>query len=127
MIETSIRPCPLSDLYHILSAPRRCCVIQLLDEDKNDKHTVRELSQEIAAFEHDISQNNATGEPYRNVYNALSQTHLRTMANLELIEYDQRRQCVRPNQDLRLAALILEYNHFSYFMYENLINDHNPV
>ena len=108
MPETNLQIYLLSDLYQILSAPRRCYVIRLIVNDNQDRYTVRELSKKIAAIEQGIPKENATGEPYRNVYNALSQTHLQTMADFNIIDYDQNRQAVRPKQRLRLAELIIE-------------------
>jgi len=116
MTGTSIRPCLLSDLYHILSAPRRCYVIQILSNTENEEYTTRDLSEKITAIEHDISKKDATGEPYRNVYNALSQTHLETMANADLIEYDHQRQRVKPKRNLKLAALIVDHNIMIYLI-----------
>ena len=116
MTETCIRPCLLGDLYHILSAPRRCYAVQILAQSESQTMAVRDLAQEITAVEKDICRENATGEPYRNVYNALSQTHLGTMAKFDLIDYRQNRQLVQPKCRLRLAALLIEFNHVTYLM-----------
>lgn len=69
----------LSEIYHTVSAPRRCHVIQLLAKSEEDRLPVRTLAREIAAIEEEVAPDRATGEPYRNVYNGLSQTcsHLR--------------------------------------------------
>jgi len=114
MIEPKVRPCLLSDIYHILSAPRRCHLIRLLYHRDSQKSTVRELSREIAAIEQETSKSNATGEPYRNVYNALSQTHLQTMADANLITYDNHRQTVASGQCLNTVALFVEFNWMTY-------------
>lgn len=123
MPETMLNPCPLTELYQILSAPRRCYVIQLLARNDQNEYTVRELSQEIAAFECDIPKEHASGEPYRNVYNALSQTHLRTLADLDIIDYNKRSQCVKQKWNLRPAALLLEQNHIGYLMLKGVITN----
>lgn len=114
MTEPRARPCLLSDIYHILSAPRRCHLIRLLYYRNSQESTVRELSREIAALEQETSKANATGEPYRNVYNALSQTHLQTMADANLITYDNRRQTVASEQCLDTIALLVELNWITY-------------
>mgnify|MGYP000642074621 CR=1 FL=1 len=116
MSEIKIIPGLLSDLYHIFSAPRRCYAIQLLSQCGCEEYAVRELAREITAIEEGISKDNASGEPYRNVYNALSQTHLRTMARYDLIDYQQKRQIVKPKWRLRLAALLINLNHVTYFL-----------
>jgi hypothetical protein len=76
--------------------------------------TVRELSQKITAVEQGVCTEHATGEPYRNVYNSLSQTHLSTMAEVGLLEYDQRRQKISPNKGLMTASTIAEINRILY-------------
>jgi len=91
-------------------------VIQILSNTENEEYTTRDLSEKITAIEHDISKKDATGEPYRNVYNALSQTHLETMANADLIEYDHQRQRVKPKRNLKLAALIVDHNIMIYLI-----------
>lgn len=72
--------------------------------------TVRELAREITARELDIPQNLATGEPYRNVYNALSQNHLPTLMDAGIVIYDPERQTVSPGQNLPIASLLLAIN-----------------
>lgn len=70
----------LSALYHALRAPRRRAVIHFLQQDDDEVITTRELARKIASREQGLTDQQATGEPYRNVYNALSQTHLPTLA-----------------------------------------------
>lgn len=115
MTEPTVLPCFLSDLYHVLSAPRRCYAIQLLAEKDDEPVAVRDLSREIAAIEQGVCSEHATGEPYRNVYNALSQTHLSTMADIGLLKYNQRRQQVTPNQQLLIADTLARFNRMVYF------------
>jgi hypothetical protein len=81
--------------------------------------TVRELSRKITAVEQGVCTEHATGEPYRNVYNALSQTHLSTMADVGLLDYDQQRQQVTRNEHLLTAATLTEFNRVIY-IYKNL-------
>lgn len=110
MTKTAIHPCFLSDLYHVLSAPRRCYAIQLLAQMEDQPVSVRDLSREITAVEQGVCSDHATGEPYRNVYNALSQTHLSTMADVGLVDYNQKRQQVTSNEQLLMAATITKLN-----------------
>ena len=69
--------------------------------------SVRFLAEEIAAAEHEMPSKQATGEPYRNAYNALSQTHLPTLSRASIVIYDSERQTVSPGPNLPLAALLI--------------------
>ncbi len=104
----------LSEVYHALSASRRCHVIQLLSRSEDGTLPVRELAREIAATEEDVPPDRATGEPYRNVYNALSQTHLSTLSDAGIIIYDSDRQTVAAGPNLDVAALLIVLNQATY-------------
>ena len=69
---------------------------------------VRSLARQIAANENDVPTSQATGEPYRNVYNALSQTHLPTLAAAGIIIYDPKRQKVSAGANLDVASIIIK-------------------
>ncbi len=98
----------LSGMYHALRATRRRRVVRNLSEEDENSISVRLLAKEIAAQEHSIPQQRATGEPYRNVYNALSQTHLPALSKAGIIIYDPDRQNVLPGPNLELAALLVD-------------------
>ena len=104
----------LSEVYHALSASRRCHVIQLLASSGDGTLPVRDLAREIAAIEEGVSPECATGEPYRNVYNALSQTHLSTLSDADIIIYDSNRQTVVAGPNLDVAALLIVLNQATY-------------
>lgn len=100
----------LSTLYHALRTPRRRYVIQILDKAEDQAFTTRELARKTTSIEKGVPEENATGESYRNVYNALSQTHLPTLSEADVIVYDSTRQSVSSGQYLELAALLLNNN-----------------
>jgi hypothetical protein len=97
----------LSQMYHSLRAPRRRMVIRIFGERESEQLSTRELARRIAGKECDTSPENATGEPYRNVYNALSQTHLPTLSDALVVIYDSERQTVAPGQCLPIATVLL--------------------
>jgi DNA-binding transcriptional ArsR family regulator len=108
---------PLNDLaevYHSLSASRRCQVIRILANSDDSELSVRALARRIAAIEEGVPPERATGEPYRNVYNALSQTHLSTLSEAGIIIYDSDRQTVTPGSNLDTALLLLVLNKATY-------------
>lgn len=96
----------LSTLYHALRATRRRQVIQFVIESDETVFSVRALGREIAAREEDVPCERATGEPYRNAYNALSQTHLPTLDAAEIIIYDSDRQTFSAGPNLAIAGLL---------------------
>lgn len=119
MREITVLPCFLSELYHVLSAPRRCYSIQILAQTDGQPVTVRDLAREITAIEQGICREDATGEPYRNVYNALSQTHLNTMSAIELVDYQPQRQRVNPKQKLSVVNSVLRFDQAAYLLFYN--------
>ena len=100
----------LSTIYHALRTERRRQVIRTLRETDARVLTTRELAREIASIERDVALKRATGEPYRNAYNALSQTHLPTLSDADIIIYDPNRQTVRRGEYFQLTSLLLDSN-----------------
>jgi hypothetical protein len=72
--------------------------------------TTRELARKTTSMELGVPERQATGEAYRNAYNALSQTHLPTLSEAGIIIYDPERQTVMPGVSFELAALLLDTN-----------------
>jgi hypothetical protein len=75
--------------------------------ESEGSRSVRSLAREIAGKEHGVPRERATGEPYRNVYNALSQTHLPTLSTVNIVIYDPDRQEVFSGSNLDVAALLV--------------------
>lgn len=97
----------ISRLHHVLRATRRRAVITILTETPDLPISVREIAKQIAAREKGVTPAQATGEPYRNVYNALSQTHLPMLAEAEIIIYDSDRQVVMPGRQILIATVLV--------------------
>nr|WP_049972539.1 hypothetical protein [Haladaptatus cibarius] len=85
--------------------------------------SVRKLAKMISSRETGTCVAHATGEPYRNVYNALSQTHLPTLAEADIIIYDAQRQTVRPGPNLPLAELLLAISRPTVTTFHNMLSD----
>lgn len=126
MTENSIEEY-LTMMYHSLRAPRRRQVVSILTEADSAVVSLRTLAKKIAAEECAIPPERATGEPYRNVYNALSQTHLPNLADAEIIIYDHKRQTVVPGVNLDLAALLLDTNTPTVTVFASLIGEAEPT
>lgn len=112
----------LSALYHALRARRRRLVIRQLQKTENKVLTTRELARKIASLEEGVSEEHATGEPYRNAYNALSQTHLPTLSDARIIVYDSKRQTVCRGTHFRIAALLLDTNAPTVELFDSLLD-----
>ena len=100
----------LSLLYHALRTRRRRQVIRILARSDDETVTVRSLARKIAATEQSVPRSQATGEPYRNAYNALSQTHLPALVDAGIVIYDPKRQIVSPGSNLKISALLVIIN-----------------
>jgi len=121
----------ISEIYHVLRAARRRHVIRLLLESDEETVSVRTLARQIAAIEEDVPRERATGEPYRNVYNALSQTHLSTLSDADLIIYDPNRQTVSPGSSFQVGVLLTVLNQATYLTLQgegfDLLNGAGPA
>jgi len=107
-------PDNLSQIYHSLSAARRRYVIQLLSEVENKPVSVSKLASEIAAIEEEIKPEQATGKAYRNVYNALVQTHLSTLAETAIISYEPNRKKVSSGPLFDTVVVVIDSNNVIY-------------
>lgn len=114
MSEEDPLPEQFSDIYHSLRSRRRRYVIRELSQSEDEVLSVRDLAKTIAAIEQEIPQDHATGEPYRNVYNSLSQTHLPTLTEAGLIIYDPDRKTAEIGPQFQLALLFLQLNRATY-------------
>jgi hypothetical protein len=116
--ELSPLPSGLSALYQLFSAPRRCYIIQALHASDTETLTVREVARAIAAAETAGSSQVVRNGQYRNVYNALTQTHLSKLAAEAVIEYDADRKVIAGGTNLRTAYRLLVLNRSIYRLQE---------
>jgi hypothetical protein len=98
----------LSTIHHALRTWRRRQTIRIIGTRPDPVISVREVAKELTASEQGTEPVHATGEPYRNVYNALVQTHLPTLSDAGIIVYDSERQTVSRGQNFTIASLVLE-------------------
>lgn len=85
------------DAFHLLQAARRRAVLRyLLEHDDREQFTMRELAEEVGAWEDDTTVRELTSTPRSRVYIALYQNHLPKLADHGVIEYDRNRGLVEP-------------------------------
>ncbi|MFC7131994.1 MULTISPECIES: DUF7344 domain-containing protein [Salinibaculum] len=89
---------PESDVYYLLSNPRRRETLTLLWRCP-DEVSLRELSEQIASTE--SGETPAPRALRESVYNALHQTHLPKLDEFGLVAYDPNRKLVRPRREGR--------------------------
>jgi len=87
---------PKEVAFNVLSNSRRCDVLEYLMQSDERAVALRDLSEQIAAWENDISIAEVGYKQRKRVHTSLYQTHLPKMADLEIIEYDSRSGVVRP-------------------------------
>lgn len=77
------------DSFDLLSNHRRRYALHYLEQ--NDKEaSLGELSEQIAAWENDITIKEVSYDERKRVYTSLQQVHLPRMDDMEVIEYDDR-------------------------------------
>ncbi|WP_178916445.1 hypothetical protein [Natronomonas gomsonensis] len=80
-------------VFETLSSQRRRYTLHYLKQ-RQEPVTVRDLSEQVAAWENGIDRESVTPKLRKRVYTALHQTHLPKMSQLEVIEYDSDRGVV---------------------------------
>lgn len=97
------------DLFHLLQNSRRRAVLRYLitysDQETFDMRTVTEA---VAAWENEIPVEQLTSTKRQRVYIALYQSHLPTLDDYGVIEYNQARSVIKPTGLLALFEPYLE-------------------
>lgn len=79
-------------MFHVLQCRRRRLVLKYLQEyDDEGPALMKNITEHIAAFEHDTTIAGLRSQQRQRVYIALYQTHLTTMDDLGIIDYNQSR------------------------------------
>lgn len=112
-------PSGLAAVYQLFSAPRRCYVIQALHTSDAETLAVREVARAIAAAETAGGSDIVKNGQYRNVYNALTQTHLTKLAANGVIEYDTNRKVIAAGGSLQTAHRLLSMTRRLYRVQES--------
>ncbi|SFK76972.1 hypothetical protein SAMN04487950_1005 [Halogranum rubrum] len=80
------------DLFHILQNQRRRRVLEhLQDHDAGEQVDMRDIAEQVAAWEHDTTLQQLTSNERQRVYIALYQSHLPKLDEKGIIEYNQSR------------------------------------
>jgi hypothetical protein len=83
------------DLFHILQNQRRRRVLEYLqDYDEGEQVDMRDIAEQVAAWEHDTTVQQLTSNERQRVYIALYQSHLPKLDEKGVLEYNQSRGIV---------------------------------
>ena len=100
---------PLEDdeVYHLLQTRRRRLVLRYL-RDREGPHEMRDVAEQVAAWEHDTTVRELRSEERQRVYIALYQTHLPRLDEAGVIEYQQSRGVVDPTDRIDQLYEVLD-------------------
>jgi hypothetical protein len=94
-------------VFDVLSNERRRYVIHHLKAE-DERVTVRDLSEQVAAWENDIERARVTPKERKRVYTALHQTHLPKMDEAGVIDYDRDRGTLELTEAIEAFDIYLE-------------------
>lgn len=92
-VGSSDRSLSKDDTFHILQNERRRRVLQYLS-DTEGAVDMRDIAEQVAAWEHDTTVQQLTSDQRQRVYIALYQSHLPKLADFDLITYNRSRGIV---------------------------------
>jgi len=96
-------PIGKDDLFHLLQNERRRAVIRYL-EGREQSVKMRDVAEQVAAWEHDTTVQALTSDQRQRVYIALYQSHLDTLDDAGVIDYNKSRGIVDPQPPLDQVA-----------------------
>lgn len=94
-------------LYSVLSDKRRRYTLHYLKQ-RGDQVGVRDLAEQVAAWENDKPIEELTSQERKRVYIALYQSHLSTLDEKGLVEYNEDEGTVSVSDSMRSMDLYLE-------------------
>jgi len=97
------------DAFHLLQNARRRAVLRyLLEHDETERFRMRDVTEEVAAWEHDTTVTQLTSKERQRVYIALYQSHLPKLDAQDVIRYNQDRGFIEPTHLLDVFEPYLE-------------------
>lgn len=97
------------DAFHLLQNTRRRAVLRyLLEHPDEERFVMRDLAEEVAAWEHDTAVQQLGSNERQRVYIAFYQSHLPKLDQHGVIRYNQSRGVVEPTELLAVVAPYLD-------------------
>jgi hypothetical protein len=94
-------------LYSALTDTRRRYVLHYLKQ-QDDAVSVRDLAEQVAAWENDTTVENLTSQERKRVYVSLYQSHLSTLDDAGVVDYDKEAGTVDLAERIREVDLFME-------------------
>ncbi|WP_425433481.1 DUF7344 domain-containing protein [Halorubrum ezzemoulense] len=94
-------------VFETLSSRRRRYILHYLRQ-VDDSVAIRDLSEQLAAWESHIDRRDVTPKQRKRVYTALHQTHLPMMDRVGAVVYDKDRGTVTMTEDLQTFDIYLD-------------------
>lgn len=92
----SIESLGTDELFDVLSNKRRRWTIAFLNETDADAVRLRDIAEQVAAWENDVPISELTYKERKRVYTSLYQLHLERMDRIGIVRYDPDRGIVEP-------------------------------
>ena len=96
------------EVFHLLQARRRRLVLRYL-RDREGPVEMRDVAEQVAAWEHETTLEALRSEERQRVYIALYQTHLPKLDEAGVIEYEQSRGVVDPTGRIERLYEVLDF------------------
>lgn len=100
---------PRDQIFEVLSNERRRYVLHYLKKQDGNRVELRELVDQVAAWENDTSVEKLDSAERKCVYTALRQSHLPKLDDVGIVEYDNLRGEVVLTEAAREVQQYLEY------------------
>ncbi|ELZ20372.1 DUF7344 domain-containing protein [Natrinema limicola] len=97
----------LDEIYHLLQTQRRRDVLRYL-RTADDRVRLRDLAEQVAAWEQETTVDNLTSDERQRVYISLYQSHLPKLDNHGIVNYDKDRGWVEPTPHIKQLQPYLE-------------------
>jgi len=105
--ESPVEGIPVETMYDMLRNKRRRLVLHYLLNSRDHEAVLGSVATQIAAWENEIPVSAVTSTLRKRTYNTLQQTHLPTMDEAGLIEYERDRGTIVLATDPRQLELFL--------------------
>lgn len=102
-------PLPLDQIFEILRNQRRRYVLEYLD-GKDGSVTLRELAEQLTAWENDKEPHEITSAERKRVYVGLYQCHLPKMDSTDVISFNKPRGIIEPGEHIDIFEQYLAGN-----------------
>lgn len=106
-------PPEIADIFSVLANRRRILLMRYLSLFERQKEVeVRHLARVIGGIETGVPPRNIGRDDYESVYNGLLQTHLPTLDEKGVIEYDEQRKTVTVTTQIERYMVLAAISRF---------------